>query len=110
MPVHVKAPMKRRDNSNKNVSDTTAKVVVERSNKAAASRDLWRGLMRFNRQQAGSIRYKRTVLTLRDGKRRLLGGLILESYWRESYVELLWVAARARSAGLGRKLVQEAER
>jgi len=39
-----------------------------------------------------------------------LGGLILQSYWQESYVELLWVAARARSAGLGRKLMQEAER
>jgi GNAT superfamily N-acetyltransferase len=83
---------------------------VERSNKFSASRDLWRGLVRFNRQQAGPFRYKRTVLSVRDSRQRLLGGLILQSYWRESYVELLWVAARARGAGLGSKLIQEAER
>jgi GNAT superfamily N-acetyltransferase len=88
----------------------TARLVVERSNKSAASRDLWRGLVSFNRQQAGPFRYKRTVLTVRDAKRRLLGGLILQSYWKESYVELLWVTARARGAGLGRRLIQEAER
>ena len=102
--------MKRRNGSSNKIPGTTTRVVVERSNKSAASRDLWRGLLRFNRQQAGPIRYRRTVLTLRDGRRRLLGGLILQSYWQESYVELLWVAARARSAGLGRKLIQEAER
>jgi GNAT superfamily N-acetyltransferase len=89
---------------------TTAKVLVERSNKAAASRELWRGLVRFNRQQAGPLRYSRTVLSLRDGRRRLVGGLILQSYWEESYVELLWISGRARGAGLGRKLMQEAER
>jgi GNAT superfamily N-acetyltransferase len=89
---------------------TTASLVVERSNKFSASRDLWRGLVRFNRQQAGPFRYKRTVLSVRDSRKRLLGGLILQSYWRESYVELLWVAARARGAGLGSKLIQEAER
>ena len=101
--------MKRRNGLGDKTPSSNARVVVERSNKSAASRDLWRGLVRFNRQQAGPIRYKRTVLTLRDARRRLLGGLILQSYWQESYVELLWLAARARGAGLGRKLMQEAE-
>jgi len=85
-------------------------VVVERSNAAKASRELWNGLVKFNRQQAGPLKYSRTVLTVRDGKKRLLGGLILLSYWRESYIELLWLSARARRAGFGRRLVKEAER
>lgn len=87
-----------------------AKVVVERSRKSEASRELWRGLVRFNRQQAGPLRYRRTVLTVRGRKGRLLGGLILQSYWRESYVELLWLSSRARGGGWGSKLIQEAER
>ena len=86
------------------------RVVVERSNAAKASRELWNGLVRFNRQQAGPLRYSRTVLSVRDGKGRLLGGLILQSYWRESYIELLWLSAQARLAGFGRRLITEAER
>ena len=32
------------------------------------------------------------------------------SYWRESYIELLWLSARARRAGFGSRLINEAER
>jgi GNAT superfamily N-acetyltransferase len=87
-----------------------ASVVAERSDTDGVSEKLWSGLLRFNREQAGPLRYKRTVLSVRDAKRRLLGGLILQSYWRESYVELLWLSARARAAGLGSKLLEEAEK
>jgi len=86
------------------------RVVVERSNPAAVSRVLWKGLVRFNREHAGPLSYARTVMSLRDGKGRLLGGLILQSYWRESYIELLWVSARTRGAGFGRRLLKEAEK
>jgi len=34
----------------------------------------------------------------------------MQSYWRETYVELLWLSARARGFGTGAKLVAEAER
>lgn len=87
-----------------------SKIRAERKRKSTASRKLWSGLIRFNRQQAGPFHYARTVLTARDGKKRLLGGLIMQSYWRETYIELLWLAPRARRLGLGRRLVQEAER
>ena len=85
-------------------------MVAERSDPAAVSRALWKGLLRFNRDQAGPFHYKRTVLSVRDDKGRLLGGLILQSYWRESYIELLWLSARARRAGYGSQLIEEAER
>jgi GNAT superfamily N-acetyltransferase len=89
---------------------TAVRVRAERSNARAASRELWKGLVRFNRQQAGPLRYKRTVLCARDSKGRLLGGLIMQSYWRETYVELLWISAPARGVGIGAALVKEAER
>jgi GNAT superfamily N-acetyltransferase len=85
-------------------------VVAERSDPGAVSRELWKGLVKFNREQAGPLHYERTVLSVRDGKGKLLGGLILQSYWRESYVELLWLSARARRAGFGGRLIKEAER
>ena len=83
--------------------------MVERSDPATVSRQLWKGLIRFNREQAGPLNYKRTVLSGRDGKGRLLGGLILESYWKESYVELLWLSAQARGSGFGSRLLEAAE-
>ena len=86
------------------------KLVAERSSSGAVSRALWNGLIRFNRENAGPLRYTRTVLSARDAKGKLLGGLILQSYWRESYVELLWLSARARGSGLGTRLIKEAER
>lgn len=85
-------------------------VVERRSRSSAVSRELWSGLVRFNRTKAGPLRYSRIVLSARDAKGQLLGGLILQSYWRESYIELLWLSARARGAGLGSSLIKEAER
>ena len=91
-------------------SKVEPRIVVERSDRAGVSRALWNGLLRFNRQQARPFNYSRTVLNVRDGKGRLLGGLILQSYWRESYVKLLWLSTKSRGTGLGSKLLKEAER
>lgn len=74
------------------------------------SRALWNGLRRYNLEQGGPFRYKRTVLCARDDKGRLLGGLITQSYWLETYIELLWLSPRARGLGIGTKLIAEAER
>jgi GNAT superfamily N-acetyltransferase len=92
------------------MAKAAGRIVLERSRSAAVSDALWDGLIRFNRKRAGLLRYTRKVLSVRDGKGKLLGGLILESYWRESYVELLWLSQRARGSGLGSKLLKEAER
>lgn len=85
-------------------------IVAEKSGARAASRRLWDGLVRFNRKVAGPLRYTRTVLSVRDKAGRMLGGLIMQSYWKESYVELLWLSERSRRSGYGRRLMQEAER
>jgi GNAT superfamily N-acetyltransferase len=50
------------------------------------------------------------VLSARDESGRVVGGVILQSYWKETYVELLWLSERARGQGGGRALIEEAER
>ena len=86
------------------------KIALERKKPRALARFLWNGLVRYNRSKTGMSRYERVVLAARDARGRVLGGLILESYYRESYVELLWVSERARGTGLGLRLMQAAER
>ena len=92
------------------MSKVSARVVVERTDPVGVSRELWKGLVKFNREQAGPLNYTRSVLSVRDTKGRLLGGLILQSYWRESYIELLWLSEKARGTGFGSRLMAEAER
>ena len=87
------------------------RVVAEKKNtRNKVSRQLWRGLTRFNKKTAGPFHYSRIVLSARNESGRVVGGLILQSYWTESYVEVLWLEDRARGQGLGRELMQEAER
>jgi GNAT superfamily N-acetyltransferase len=85
-------------------------IRIERARAAQVSRALWKGLVQFNRSQAGPLRYKRHVISARDENGRLLGGIILQSYLRETYVELLWLSEKARRAKLGTRLLGEAER
>jgi GNAT superfamily N-acetyltransferase len=88
-----------------------ARIVAEKRKAAGAvSRKLWAGLLRYNRKTAGPFHYSRTVLSVRDAKRRILGGAILQSFWKETYVELLWLSDKARRLGYGRRLMAEAER
>jgi GNAT superfamily N-acetyltransferase len=87
----------------------TPKLVVEPPHSGAVSRQLWNGLLSYNRKKAGAARYRRTVITARSAKGRLLGGVIVESYWRETYVELLWVSEKSRHTGLGSRLLRKAE-
>jgi GNAT superfamily N-acetyltransferase len=86
------------------------RIAAEGRRARPVSRKLWDGLIRYNREQAGALRYSRSVISARDAKGRLLGGAILQSYWKETYVELLWLSKRARRSGLGSKLIAEAER
>jgi GNAT superfamily N-acetyltransferase len=85
-------------------------VVAERKRASEVSRQLWRGLARFNQKTAGTYHYSRVVLTVRSAGGRILGGLILQQWWKESYIELLWLSERARRNGYGRELMAEAER
>jgi GNAT superfamily N-acetyltransferase len=86
-----------------------ARIAAEKQPARAATRLLWRGLVRYNRQVAGPLRYTRVVLTARE-RGKIVGGLILDNYWLESYVELLWMSARMRGRDVGTRLIAEAEK
>ena len=87
-----------------------ARIKVEKERSSAVSRQLWNGLLAYNREQVGPTRYSRNVVSARDAKGKLLGGVIVQNYWLETYVELLWLAPEARRSGTGTKLIREAER
>jgi hypothetical protein len=60
--------------------ESEPRIVAERTKGTKVSRELWRGLVRFNRLKAGPLNYSRDVLTVRGSRGQLLGGLILQSY------------------------------
>ena len=68
------------------------------------------GLIAYNVSKVGAPNYRRLVLSARDGANRIAGGLAGELYWNACYVELLWVKVGARQSGVGRRLMQEAEK
>jgi GNAT superfamily N-acetyltransferase len=49
------------------------------------------------------------AVLLRDGRERLVGGLIGRSFWGWLVIELLWVDPARRGEGHGRRLMQAAE-
>jgi len=49
-------------------------------------------------------------IVARDGAGALIGGINGATHWRWLYVRHLWVAEAQRGGGLGRRLMEEAER
>ena len=45
----------------------------------------------------------------RDDANKIIGGIHATASWNWLHIELLWVAARFRQRGIGKKLVQKAE-
>ena len=86
-----------------------ASVVREKARAAAVEKRTLQGLIAYNRPFAGPARYKRLVLSAREG-RRIVGGLVGDCLWNFVYVHLLWVDGAARGKDHGTRLMREAER
>ena len=86
------------------------RIVEEKRNARAVARRIRKGLIAYNTTWAGKPKYTRLVLSARDAKGRIVGGLTGDLYWNALYIELLWLEEGARKGGLGRKLMQEAEK
>ena len=85
------------------------RLVEEKRRARSVARRVRSGLINHNRSKVGAPRYRPLVLSARDVKGRLIGGLVGQLYWNALYVELLWVSTRARGEGVGRGLMQAAE-
>jgi len=87
-----------------------ARIVAEKRHARAVERRVRDGLIAYNALKAGAPRYQALVLSARDAKGRLIGGLTGDLYWNALYIHLLWLKPSARSEGLGKRLMLEAER
>jgi ribosomal protein S18 acetylase RimI-like enzyme len=86
------------------------RIVEEKRNAPAVARRVRTGLIAHNASKAGQPDYRRLVLSARDAKGRMVGGLTGDLYWNALYVELLWLEEGVRQGGLGRRLMLDAER
>jgi len=86
------------------------RIVGEKRHAGAVARRVRAGLIAYNSKRAGRPDYRPLVLSARDAKGRMVGGLTGQLYWNALYVELLWVEEGARKSGVGAGLMREAER
>lgn len=86
------------------------RIAVEKRRAGAVTERVRERLIAYNASKVGAPRYRPLVLSARDAKGRLVGGLVGQLYWNVLYIELLWVIERARGEGIGRGLLAAAER
>jgi GNAT superfamily N-acetyltransferase len=86
-----------------------AKVVAEKARAAAVAKIVRAGLIAHNRRFVGAARFRRLVLSAREG-RRIVGGLTGDMGWNSAFVGILWVDEAARGKGVGTRLMREVER
>lgn len=66
-------------------------------------------LARWNFAIVGDDAYLPLAIYARDAGGALVGGALGNTYWRWLYISTLWVDESARGAGLGARLLAEAE-
>ena len=85
------------------------RIVAEKRRARSVTERVRDGLIAHNASKVGAPRYRPLVLSARDEKGKLIGGLVGQLYWNVLYVELIWVQKGRRSSGVGRRLMREAE-
>jgi len=85
------------------------RIVEEKRRARSVERRIRAGLIAYNADKVGAPKYRRLVLSARNARGRLIGGLAGELYWNALYLELLWLQPGARHEGLGRRLMHVAE-
>src|SRR5436190_24069366 len=70
---------------------------------------LYRELVRYNRSRLRRSDHSTLTVSLRDDKRRLIGGLVGEAYWEWLHIGAIWVREDWRGQGCGARLLAAAE-
>jgi GNAT superfamily N-acetyltransferase len=91
-------------------------LVTSRPTKAAR-RTILNGLVGYNRERfgleewrrMGNLRRRPLAVLLRDGRGRVQGGIVGETFWGWAYIQLFWLPQAMRGHGHGTRLMQLAE-
>ena len=67
-------------------------------------------LVAYNNSMAGPHNHRTLVISLEDGNEKCVGGLYGRTSYRWLFIELIFVAESMRGQGIGRELVQMAEK
>lgn len=70
------------------------------------------GLYGYNDQFAGPMENSTLTIGARDAEKKIIGGLIanLQPGWKWMHVQRLWIEEFHRGAGIGRRLLEAAEK
>ncbi|MGH6810111.1 MAG: GNAT family N-acetyltransferase [Ensifer adhaerens] len=82
---------------------------VEEKSVSKTANAVFKGLKAFNLEKAGSAKYKRFAISLRDDGDEIVGGIVAYTAWNWCFIELLWVDEALRGSGSGRELVARVE-
>jgi GNAT superfamily N-acetyltransferase len=93
------------------VSDVPEPRIVQVTPPTAADTEAVRdGLVRYNRRTIGRRRHDSVVFHLLGSRGEFLGGVTGDVWLGRLSIEFLWVDERVRGRGLGRRLLEAAER
>ncbi len=77
-------------------------------NQGPVRREAYKQLAAYNSQFGGKIDHRPLAISVRKG-RKIVGGLVGQTFWGWLYIDLLWVSETLRREGIGKSLVAKAE-
>ena len=94
------------------MTDRSLALSIETDAAEEARNVVQSGLFAYNLQFAPPIDYSPLTITARDNDKRIIGGLVgqLLAGWKWLHIDRLWVDEDHRRAGIGRLLLEAAER
>lgn len=84
-------------------------LTVEANPHPADCHVISQGIDEYNRQHAGDPDHQELAVFVRDAERKILGGLLGDTYYGWLTISLLWIDAAWRGQGYGRALLHAAE-
>ncbi len=98
----------------KSAPATTARVGgyrigLEAKPLGAAKAAIGKGLGDFNTAVAGPYNHSEYVVSVRDSRRRVRGGFVVDVYYDTAFLRWAWVDEKLRGKALGRALMAAAE-
>jgi GNAT superfamily N-acetyltransferase len=67
------------------------------------------GLIRYNSEKMGKQKYRRFAVSLRDNKRKIVGGIVGEVWTTVLFIQFFWIEERFRGKGHGTALIEKIE-